>query len=172
MSDKVIVVGIDGSRNSRAALSWAAGEAAFRRCDLVALLAWALPAPAIGLNARSPRVADVDLYAAEAQSGLETMVAEELGAGHRVACRAIRGPAVRVLVNAGRDAEMLVVGARGSGGFSGLRVGSVTDQVVRRAPCPTLVVPAARSARGTAKIRGRKAAKGSRAARLRPASDT
>jgi nucleotide-binding universal stress UspA family protein len=50
------------------------------------------------------------------------------------------------LVKASRDADMLVVGSRGSGGFGGLLVGSVSSQVPHHAACPVLVIPATRPA--------------------------
>lgn len=142
----VIVVGVDGSRNSRAALTWAAGEAEFRHSELVALIAWTTPAPAVGATSRSLRIADAARYETMAKQTVEATVADELGDRVDVTCKAIRGPAARTLITAGRQAEMLVVGARGSGGFAGLRFGSVSEQVVRHAPCPVLVVPATRPA--------------------------
>jgi nucleotide-binding universal stress UspA family protein len=61
----------------------------------------------------------------------------------------IEGSAVQVLLDAARDADLLVVGSRGHGGFAGLLLGSVSAQLVHHAPCPVLVVREKEGGQGT-----------------------
>jgi nucleotide-binding universal stress UspA family protein len=58
-----------------------------------------------------------------------------------VTVKAVHGFPVEELINAGRDADMIVVGSRGAGGFTRLMMGSVADQVAQHAHCPVLIVP-------------------------------
>ena len=58
-----------------------------------------------------------------------------------VTVRAVSGFTVKELVNAAQDADMLVVGSRGGGGFAHLLLGSVSSQVIQQAPCPVVTVP-------------------------------
>ena len=57
-----------------------------------------------------------------------------------VTVEAINGQAAKALIDASADADLLVLGARGGGGFRGLTVGSVTNQVVHHAACPVVVI--------------------------------
>jgi nucleotide-binding universal stress UspA family protein len=61
--------------------------------------------------------------------------------GVHVTTRAGQGPPARTLIDAAAGADLLVVGSRGRGGFAGLLLGSVSQQVVNHAPCPVVVVP-------------------------------
>lgn len=143
----VVVAGVDGSANSRAALAVAAEVARRREWRLHVILAWTLPAPSGGAGSRFPvSTADPAEHQAGAQARLEAIVHEVFG-GQRPAeltVAAIHGAPVKALTDAGRVARLLVVGARGGGGVAGLRVGSVSEQLVHHAPCPVLVVPAGR----------------------------
>jgi nucleotide-binding universal stress UspA family protein len=58
-----------------------------------------------------------------------------------VTVKAVHGFPVEELINAGKDADMIVVGSRGAGGFTRLMMGSVADQVAQHAHCPVLIVP-------------------------------
>jgi len=55
--------------------------------------------------------------------------------------RAVSGIAAQELIEASRDADLLVVGSRGGGGFASLRMGSTSSQVVHHAHCPVVVMP-------------------------------
>jgi nucleotide-binding universal stress UspA family protein len=140
---KTIVVGVDGSEGSKVALKWALDQAMHQRdARVVALSAW-LPA----LPTSSPWYAAYDLPTElqnETQAAVHTMLAEVGGAppGVDVEVGVVRGSTVGALMDAGRVADVLVVGSRGLGGFKGLLLGSVSQQVVTHAPCPTIVVPA------------------------------
>ena len=59
-----------------------------------------------------------------------------------VTVKAVNGFPVEVLVEAGKDADMIVLGSRGTGGFARLTLGSTASQVAHHAQCPVLIVPA------------------------------
>ncbi|HSP29279.1 MAG TPA: universal stress protein, partial [Ilumatobacteraceae bacterium] len=136
-----IIVGVDGSDGSRAALRWAARTAAALGTGLRAVGAWQYPAAAAtpAGPATLPGPDDMDQRTCD---DLRALVREELGAGaDRVDVEAGRGPAAPVLLGAARaGADMLVVGARGLGGFTGLLLGSVSQQCVEHSPCPIVVL--------------------------------
>jgi nucleotide-binding universal stress UspA family protein len=75
---------------------------------------------------------------------VDKAVSEFSGAPPEVTVTVAMGEPTEELVAASRDADMLVVGSRGSGGFAKLRLGSVSSQVVHHASCPVVVIPAAR----------------------------
>ncbi|WP_433728724.1 universal stress protein [Actinoplanes sp. CA-051413] len=121
-----IVVGIDGSEQSRGALRWTAAEA--RRNDAPLRIVTAYEAPDV--SAQQP-----DEIAAAAVAE-----ARALAPGVEVSGAAVSGDPASALLRAGRTAAMLVVGNRGRGGFASLLLGSVSQQVVTRATVPVVVV--------------------------------
>jgi nucleotide-binding universal stress UspA family protein len=139
-----IVVGIDGSDRSRAALRWAVDEATLRHDRVLAVHAWELPVvPALDI----PPAPDPPVYLpeliAEVQEGAEALaereVAEFVNESVKVEPLAVEGPAASVLVEVAEDADLLVVGSRGRGGLAGLLLGSISQQVVQHAPCPVVI---------------------------------
>ncbi len=137
-----IIVGVDGSDSSRVALRWAARTAAARGLGLRAIAAWQYPAQAAtpAGPATLPGPDEMDQQTCDRLRGL---VGDELGSSaDPVEIEAGRGPASTVLLGAAarNDADMLVVGARGLGGFSGLLLGSVSQQCVEYSPCPVVVL--------------------------------
>ena len=137
-----IIVGIDGSASSRAALRWAARTAAARGVGLGAVTAWQYPARA-GSPAGPTELPGPDEMDRQATEHVRSVVREELGAAaERVEIEVGRGPAAPVLFGtvSRAGADMLVVGARGLGGFSGLLLGSVSQQLVEHSPCPIVVL--------------------------------
>lgn len=135
-----IVVGIDGSEGADAALAWAIGEARLRSAKLVVVHSFMYP-----VMGDLPPVADSDaLFAEEAQAVVDRAVARADLGGIDFDARVVRGSPAAVLVDAARDADLLVVGSRGRGGFAGLLLGSVSQQCAQHAPCPTVIVPSAR----------------------------
>ena len=136
-----VVVGHDGSACAQEALTWAARLAARAGLQLHVVRVWHLttaPRPATWEPGYVPPLRD-----------FETAVHDELRAhvaaaglppSASVTCHVSHGPAVRGLLQAAEGADLLVVGARGQGGFAGLLLGSVSDQCVRYASCPVTVV--------------------------------
>ncbi|MGH3749116.1 MAG: universal stress protein [Micromonosporaceae bacterium] len=136
-----IVVGVDASDHAAAALAFAFEEAAFRGAPLHALHAWTEPT-STGPGDMIPLVYDPELVQQE-----EARLEAELLAGWSekypdvvVTREVARGRARDTLIAASRDAQLLVVGARGVGGFRGLLFGSVSQAALHHADCPVAVV--------------------------------
>lgn len=138
-----IVVGHDGSKLASVAVRYAADLAKRLGVTLHVVRAWSIttaPKPA------SMTPGYVPSYAEFEQAVLDELAShmEVIGVvdnGHDVELHAVRGQATERLLAAAANAEMLVVGARGEGGFKGLRFGSTANQVVRHITVPVLVVP-------------------------------
>jgi nucleotide-binding universal stress UspA family protein len=143
---KTIVVGVDGSEGGKAALEFAAEEAALRGARLKVVTAWEIP-PAVvaGLAADS---GFFDQSMIEARQHAEAIVAEaaaratQLQPSVVLEPRVVEGHEVKALLEEAKDATLIVVGSRGHGGFTGLLLGSISQQVVNHARCPVTVVPA------------------------------
>ncbi|MET8630529.1 universal stress protein [Kitasatospora sp. NPDC004669] len=133
-----IVVGVDGSPSSIDALRWAVDQARVRGAVIEAVTAWRYP---VATDWTVPVVADENL-ADSARKVLDEAIAEATGAEHRggILARVMEGGAVSCLLDAARGAELLVVGSRGHGGFTGALLGSVSQHCVQHAPCPVVVV--------------------------------
>jgi nucleotide-binding universal stress UspA family protein len=138
-----IVVGVDGSEHSKPVLKWAMQEAATHHAPLTVL---AVHQVAGSFWTSTPIIYPADQPEAEkARQGAEeavSQIASSLGdaAPASVTVRAMSGVPAQELVNASRDADLVVVGLRGGGGFAGLLMGSVSEQVARHAACPVVVV--------------------------------
>jgi nucleotide-binding universal stress UspA family protein len=143
-----IVVGVDGSETSRAALRWAAAEARTRHAELHVVHAWDVQSLGAGVGitpGRRPTAAPEGQHQA-AQQLVTEVVKEELGDQDDLNLRAGigRGSAASVLLEAAQGADLLVVGSRGLGGFAGLLLGSVSTKMANHSPCPVVIVrPAA-----------------------------
>ena len=134
-----LVAGFDGSEHAVLALSWAADEARARKCPLIAVYAWHLPHVYGSYSLVPPDRVDV---ATMARRELTEAIGK-LGLGEVEIELAPRdGETVEVLTSeaAQREASMLVVGSRGRGGFVGLLVGSVSDELAQRPRQPLVVV--------------------------------
>jgi nucleotide-binding universal stress UspA family protein len=137
-----IVVGVDGSEESKKALRWAVEEARLRNARVVAIRAWVYPALAAG--GLIPVDGElVESLAAAEQEALAKAVAEVEGA-EGVEQVVVEDAPAHALVEAARGADLLVVGSRGHGGFTGLLLGSVSQQCAHHAACPVVIVPPAR----------------------------
>jgi nucleotide-binding universal stress UspA family protein len=131
-----IVVGVDGSPASLCALQWAVGQASLTGAVVEAVTAWQYPAAYGGY----PLDTATD-WRANAHAIQETAVKEALGdEATRLVRRVAEGHSVRVLLDAADGAELLVVGSRGHGGFTGMLLGSVSEHVVAHAPCAVVVI--------------------------------
>jgi nucleotide-binding universal stress UspA family protein len=139
-----IVVGVDGSEHSQPALEWAMKEAAVRHVPLTVL---AVHQVAASYWTGSPIVYPADTPEAEkARQSAEETVSQTAGrlgdaSPASVTVRAVNGVAARELISASQDADLIVVGRRGGGGFVGLMMGSVSSQVSHHAACPVVVIP-------------------------------
>ena len=143
-----IVVGVDGSPESRRAVRWAAEEARLRGAHLSVIHAFSLPH--LGIAGQSLATDVVVLIQREARDLVENEV-EELGetaAGLEISCAAAEGTPVQVLLDAAEEADLLVVGSRGRGGFGALLLGSVSQQCAHHATCPVVIVPPENRQRG------------------------
>jgi len=145
-----IVVGVDGSPGSREALRWALDEARRREATLRIVHAWmvplveAMPEPWV-LGLTPPAPSDEEVYEhlrAAAQAVLDSAVDDaKAEPAVEVEGELVEGRAAPALIEAARDADLLVVGSRGRGGFAGLLLGSVSAQCAHHSPCPLVVVP-------------------------------
>ncbi len=130
-----IVVGIDGSQQSKQALARAAEEATAHGATLEVVHAWNF------LDQPGPEF-DPTYGEASARTSVEAIVADVLGPTPAVTpeIRMVNDHPSPALLDVAKGAYTLVVGARGLGGFKGLVLGSVSQHVVHHAPCPVLVV--------------------------------
>ena len=149
----VIVVGVDQSKGAKAALRFALEEAKLRRATLRVVHAWQYGyIGATGLEGAYPAVGgDIKELRDAAETALEETLRESIPetGGVEIERRVVEGRAAGVLVAESRDADLLVVGSRGHGGFAGLLLGSVSQQCAHHARCPVVIVHArTRAARG------------------------
>ena len=137
----VIVVGVDGSKNSTAALRWAARRAQTTGEHIHAIHAWQY-AP-IAYATIGTGVSFEDQYDRDARGVLDAFLEEaDLPRGVTVVPVVRHGSPAQVLVENAQHADLLVVGARGNEGFTGLLLGSVTNAVAHHTPCPLAVIRA------------------------------
>src|SRR4051812_36699210 len=140
---QTIVVGVDGSAASKAALRWAVEEARLRGATVDAVHAWQFVQ--VGLTDYGgtgvPMVTSVDLEKL-AETTLQEAVADVVGDDLSVPVRTStrRGHAATQLVEASADADLVVVGSVGHGAFAGMLLVSVSMHVVHHATCPVAVV--------------------------------
>ncbi len=134
-----VVVGVDGSAGAQCALRWAIDEARHHHAELLVVHVWQVPI--FGSPYAPIPSIDLDLLEEEARNLVDRMLAQEDTEGVTVERAAVSGSAAQTLVELAANADLLVVGARGHGGFVGLLLGSVSDQVARHAKCPVVIVP-------------------------------
>lgn len=136
---ETIVVGVDGSDSSVNAFRWALNEARLRSARVRVVLAWSYPQ--VSTYHEAKHVLDVP-FAEDAAAFLDQVVAATAPAaeGLEIERKVVEGQAAPALVEAARDASMLVVGSRGLGGFSGLLLGSVSQQCAHYATCAVVIV--------------------------------
>ena len=140
---KRIIVGVDGSDSSRAALSWAYDEAAHHGASITVVAVWqppsmpmippygSLPVEGYDTQPKNDALALLERYVAD----LEVRTPEV-----EVRTSVEEGNPAKVLIERSKEAELLVVGSRGHGGFAGMLLGSVSQHVVAHSECPVVVV--------------------------------
>lgn len=132
----VVVVGVDGSEQSLAALEWAITEARLRQGRIRVITAWYYPPLASEVG---DGVIDESFKQAAEQVQARALSAVA-DAGVPATGQVVENSPATALLHAAGDADLLVVGSRGHGAFTGLRLGSVSSQVAHHAPCPVLIV--------------------------------
>lgn len=136
-----VVVGIDGSELSLGAVQQAFRAASMRRVGLTILHAWAAPNFDAPGTAVPTELVLEDLEQEELRAMAQTVAGlREEYPDVSVEQRLVHGKASKVLIDASRGAELIVVGSRGRGGFASLLLGSVSHAVLHHAQCPVLVV--------------------------------
>jgi nucleotide-binding universal stress UspA family protein len=146
-----IIVGVDGSGHSRRALGWAMREAAKHQLPLTAMSIHPPPVRPVtgifwGLRSYAKDSYDPELARSAVQDFVDEVAGETGEAPPEITISVLVGDAAEELIRASQDADMLVVGSRGSGGFARLLLGSVSSQVTHHASCPVVVIPAPRQA--------------------------
>ena len=137
-----IVVGIDGSNEARRALAWALDEARARKARIEVVHAWQ-PLALTGAPF-APLGGEIEALTAAAECAMDEAMAAADTSGlaappeRTIVCS---GAAAAVL-EAAKGADLVVIGSRGNGGFTGLLLGSASRQVAHHATCPVVVVPA------------------------------
>ena len=132
-----IVVGVDGSASSKAALAWAIGQAQLTGAVVEAVTAWEFPnsygypAPILNVDFAELATETVTHAIAEVTAGADTA---------EVWYRVVEGNPARVLLDESADADLLVVGSRGHGGFVEALLGSTGQHCVHHATCPVVVI--------------------------------
>jgi nucleotide-binding universal stress UspA family protein len=140
----MIVVGVDGSECSRSALGFALEEARIRKARLRVVVVWHVPLAAYGAGwAPPPPHLAEDVESAAKEVLAEALEAVQAGAGSvEIESVAREGQPANVLLEEAAQAEMLVVGSRGHGGFRELLLGSTSQQCAHHARCPVVIVRA------------------------------
>lgn len=133
-----VIVGVDGSPASRRALRWALEQAEATGKRVVAVHAWQVPT-VYGTGAMVMPGVD---WGDEARISLESIISSAVGKDTPVPIeqRVIEGHPAAVLLDQAEDADLLVVGSRGHGGFVGMLLGSVSLHVVTHASCPVAII--------------------------------
>ena len=141
-----ILVGVDGSPHSRKALEWAGDEAAHHGSNLVVVTAYLAPPPPPSgpTSSVTEHIATSPGEAAgeTAERLLMEAIRDVLGEDPPVLVqpRVREGNAAKALIDLSEDADLLVVGTRGHGGFAGMLLGSVSQNVAAYARCTVVVV--------------------------------
>lgn len=131
-----IVVGVDGSEQSRAAMDWAIEESRLRKGAVQAVTAWSFPY----VSDAQGTVWDYEIFQKDAQAILEAELERVKDQGVPITGKIVEGNPAAALIDASRDADLVAVGSRGHGGFTGMLLGSVSHQTIHHAHCPVLVI--------------------------------
>jgi nucleotide-binding universal stress UspA family protein len=135
-----IVVGVDSSPSSQAALAFGVRQAGLTGATVEAVIAWHYPVMVAGYG--SVPASDETDWAAIASRTLSDAIARTVDPGGtvKVSTTVQKGSAAEVLLAAAGGADLLVVGSRGHGGFSGALLGSVSQHCAHHSPCPIVII--------------------------------
>jgi nucleotide-binding universal stress UspA family protein len=137
-----IIVGIDGSDHSHRALEWAVHEAAVRQAPLTVLTVNQAVVGYGGGPVEYPGDTERTLQAREAaQKYTDSILDAAESRPPSVTVQSVTGLPAEEILRAADEADMVVLGSRGAGGFRRLRVGSVTHQVTHHTHCPVVIIP-------------------------------
>lgn len=139
-----VVVGVDGSECSKAALEWAMTYARLTDAGVEAITTWRNPDTYVTSYGWTPGIIDTGEIAASVRKSLDAAIADVSGKVDRpveVLARVVEGHPAEVLLEAAAGALLLAVGSRGHGAFAGILLGSVSQHCVQHAPCPVVVIP-------------------------------
>ena len=142
-----IVVGVDGSESSKAALRWAIVQAKLTGASVDAVTTWRYPAG----YGWTPVASELD-FEGDAKRALTEALGEVSGLDPEVPVRPLvaEGNAAEVLLRTAKGADLLVIGSRGHSGLASAVIGSVSLNCVLHAHCPVLVLRDGRDAAGRA----------------------
>lgn len=136
-----IVAGVDGSPQSTEALRWAVRQAGLTGGVVDAVVAWQYPYAAGGLGwAPAAGLDDTDYSDLAARSLRDCVAKVSPPPSVQVRELVLQGNPAQVLLDTAKDADLLVVGSRGHGGFTDALIGSVSTRCVHHARCPVVVV--------------------------------
>jgi len=137
-----IVVGVDGSPSSRAALRWAVRHAAVTGGTVDAVIAWQLPMLLESYSWAPMGAEEAVDFEAEAKQTIEAVIGEEEEPAdqHLITRHVVNGHPAQVLLDAVSRADLLIVGSRGHGAFAEALLGSVGQYCVHHAHCPVLII--------------------------------
>ena len=138
-----IIVGVDGSGHSQRALEWAMKEAAIRHVPLTVLTVHEAIRgyySGVAVYADDPARTEQARQAAQAETD-KVLAGLDGPRPESVTVKAVHGFPVQELIDASRDADVVVLGSRGAGGFTRLMIGSTAGQVTQHAHCPVFIVP-------------------------------
>jgi nucleotide-binding universal stress UspA family protein len=138
-----IIAGIDGSGHSQRALEWAVGEAAARHLPLIVINVYQPVTGVWGSTIADPEDPVLAEHARKvALDQVDEAVARSGGSRlESVTVRVVSGTPAEELFSAAGDADMIVVGSRGTGGFARLLLGSVASHLAHHAHCPVVIIP-------------------------------
>ena len=139
-----IIVGTDGSSSAQHAVDWAVRESTAHGATLEIIHSWSLPllVDPTGMSMVSFPVEDLRRAAEQVLNDAVSFAKSKTTS--TVTGRVAQGIAANVLIDASQHADLVVVGSRGHGGFVGLLLGSVAQQVAMHSRCPVVVVPSIR----------------------------
>ena len=142
-----IVVGVDGSPASKAALAWAVEQAGLTGASVDAVIAWHYPIMVAGMPYAPIAMVECADFGEFATKVLSDAIAEMVDPDGPVKVSSVvrEGNAAQVLLDAADGAELLVVGSRGHGGFTEALLGSVSQACVHHARCPVVIIRAVAS---------------------------